>query len=322
MGDGEVRILVRTVELVIITYRSMEKVADGLVKMIDGALRIPGLTVLIVDNSEDGQDGRALAALYSSSAVRILSRPDNPGFAEAVNLASSVSDAEWILLINPDVEVGLDELGAICESLHRLSGDYLGAAIGQSTNGLVHRGVGVNRFGWFVDRPAEFGSHGWPLEYAVTGEGKLWGPSGGAGAFRRERLLALGGFYAPLFAWGEDADFAIRAAQQGEKTAAIPLTLNHLGGHSVSSSEGRRFRVRILIRNRVVIAGRLYSNGLCLLFFVFSVVVLLAKSPRLLASGTLVAWLSGFVEGCRLFPGERRRYSGVRLGIPRLGEMM
>lgn len=147
---------------------------------------------------------------------------------------------------------------------------------------------------------------------ALSGQNMLLGPSGGAGAFRTATFVRHGGFSHQLFAWGEDADLALRLCLAGEKVAGLGLDLKHQGGHSVAGSELRSFRARLLARNRVVIAARLYSIPQTVAFGTFFAMVLLAKLPSMVSAGTLGANIRGISEGIRLWRTERTHYRGPR----------
>ena len=71
---------------------------------------------------------------------------------------------------------------------------------------------------------------------ATGGAGALRGPSGGAAAYRPSLFREFGGFYEAMFAWGEDADLALRLHMAGHTCLPLDLGLPHHGGHSVAAS--------------------------------------------------------------------------------------
>lgn len=308
-------------DVIVVTYHSHHSAARELQNFLRlAAASRPTVSWSFVDNSEDSSDAAFLeVALRGVGQARVLRRSDNPGFAAACNEAAKTSQAEWVLLINPDISLDEKLLDQIVDCLGSLSSDISCVAISQQTGSLTHQGIAFNRAGWFMDRPVKgaVGEGGGRarLYRSVGGAGRLFGPSGGAAAIRREVFLAMGGFYEPLFAWGEDADLALRLHLRGHGCAALDLALPHLGGHSVTSGTVSRRRARLLVRNRVMIAARLYDVPQALSFGAFLAAVLIAKTPRMIRQRTLGAHLAGVVQGCVGIRSARASYLGPRLGL-------
>ncbi len=127
----------------------------------------------------------------------------------------------------------------------------------------------------------------------------------------------MGGFYEPLFAWGEDADLAMRLHLAGHACAELDLALPHQGGHSVTAGRVSRRRAKLLVSNRITIAARLYSGPQALAFAAFLGAVLIAKTPRMVRQGTLGAHCAGIAGACQGVRHARVSYCGPRL---RLGD--
>ncbi len=125
----------------------------------------------------------------------------------------------------------------------------------------------------------------------------------------------MGGFYEPLFAWGEDADLAMRLYLIGEPCAGLDISLPHQGGHSVTAGRVSRRRAKLLVSNRITIAARLYTMPQGLAFAAFLGVVLLAKTPRMVRNGTLVAHWAGVATAGRGVRHARASYAGPRLRL-------
>lgn len=308
-------------DVIVVTYHSRRSAAPELQNFVALARRQdPKVSWTFVDNSEDSSDADFLeASLPQDGQTRVLRRADNPGFAAACNEAVRTSRAEWVLLLNPDILLSGEALHAILEGLLGAAPDDSCVAIAQLTGSLAHQGVSFNRAGWFMDRPsrqAGAGAGGRARIYRlVGGAGRLLGPSGGAAAFRRDAFLAMGGFYEPLFAWGEDADLALRLHLRGHRCAALDLSLPHQGGHSVTAGEVSRRRARLLASNRVTIAARLYTVPQAMAFAAFLAAVLLVKTPRMVRHGTLRAHYAGVAHACRGIRTARSSYVGPRLAL-------
>lgn len=308
-------------DVIVVTYHSRQAAARELLNFVDLArLGDPRASWSFVDNSEDSSDADFLESLLSQvPCTRVLRRPDNPGFAAACNDAARTSQARWVVYLNPDVWLDRQALGTVLDRLLEAAPDEACLAITQQTGALAHQGVSYNRAGWFMDRPvrARTGRSGVRsrIYRLVGGAGRLVGPSGGAAAFRREVFLGLGGFYEPLFAWGEDADLALRLHLRGHTCAPVDLSLPHQGGHSVTAGRVSRRRARLLVGNRITIAARLYSPPQAVAFGLFLTVVLIGKAPRMVRQGTLTAHCLGVAQACRGFRAARASYEGPRLSL-------
>lgn len=258
-----------------------------------------GVPTLIVDNSEaDDAAGVVAEALPDAHVIR---RPTNPGFAASANEAVASSTTDWVLLLNADVFLTVEALTRCLEWIGDASRDPIHecAAISLVTQGEEHCGVELNAVGYFSDRPA--GASRPPL-----------GPSGGAALVSRSLFEAVGGFDADLFAWGEDGGFSLRLAAQGVRTHALRLALPHVGGHSVASIEGQRFKARLLARNRIRVMRRDWTVPLKVTLGPAQLVLILLNGLRKLKFGTAGPHFAGAMAAL----GESVRQRGdYRFGI-------
>lgn len=308
-------------EFVVVTYHSHETTSIELHTFVDRAAENPNEEWTFVDNSEDSADTHFLTPLVVDVPnTRIVTRPDNPGFARGCNLVGLDTAAEWVILINPDVLLGREAFDGIVHALLNAD-EWVGSvAISQQTGPLRHQGVAYNRAGWFMDRPitsnAPHRSGTREAIYrAVGGAGALLGPSGGAAAYRTSLFRKFGGFNEPMFAWGEDADLALRLHLAGHGCLPLDLGLPHQGGHSIAQGAAAKRREYLLCRNRIWVAARLYSWPQTILFTVFLLAVLVAKTPVMLRKGTLGANLRGMACGYRTFRSVRTTHTGKRLRV-------
>ncbi|MBX9244244.1 hypothetical protein ICW40_05410 [Actinotalea ferrariae] len=320
-------------EVVVVLYRSLPSATEEIAGFLDLAARDMRMHWTFVDNSEDQHDSALLAPLLADRAnARLVRRPDNPGFAAACNLVGLRTDAPWLVLLNPDLLVTAEAFDVMRAAMVGADRSTAALAFSQRTGTLRHAGVAFSVAGWFMDRAVRDASGRSPgareLLYRVSGGGgRLVGPSGGAAAYRADAFRALGGFHDEYFAWGEDADLALRLDLAGLRTGCVDVDLPHQGGHSVVGPGVQR-RARLLARNRVLLAARLYTAPQAVAFAAFFVAVLAAKVPLMLRDGTLTANLLGVVSGCRAARSARRSYDGARLrlrdglrGPPRRGRV-
>ena len=207
------------------------------------AARIPNITVLSRQLHSTGVEtvvfanGRSLRDADEIPGVRVLSVGRNVGFGAAVNLsAASVSDWDWLLLVNDDIE-------------------FHGSTFGNSLDSAIAEvGAGTSALVYFDDSPAKqiptVSSIGANLSL-VAGIGKRMGNVTGKlsrsprdSTYRSFSLVAisrglwdsLGGFDERFPFTFEDSDFVRRAKVAG----ATFLTRTEVGASHAHSETSRR----------------------------------------------------------------------------------
>ena len=201
---------------------------------------------IFVDNTPDDEVASSVHQMAIKEHVEYtyIRRPNNPGFAASANEAIARSSSEWVFLVNPDVYLRADAAKSILQHIQVKEANT--AAISLLTKGKLSSGVALTPFGFLVDR--KLPSSRPPL-----------GPSGGAALISRDAFMRAGKFDSDMFAWGEDADLALRLWSAGITTVDLDLHLDHIGGHSVSSLNVQRLKTRHLARNRIVSFRRNFS---------------------------------------------------------------
>jgi GT2 family glycosyltransferase len=191
--------------------------------------------VVVVDNgSTDGTD-QLLFTRFPD--VQVVAFGENRGFAAAVNAGIAAGDAEAVVLVNNDVECDDGFVAALAEAVRD---DGVGMAAGLL---LVPGRERIDSYGVEVDRTLSafprFAGAPWPAGLHERG---LAMPSGGAAAYRREALRAVGGFDERLFAYMEDVDLGLRLRAAGWRCAGAP---DASGVHLGSATFGHRSRWQV-----------------------------------------------------------------------------
>ena len=225
--------------VVVVTYNS----GDVIERCLNSCAHLP---VVVVDNASRD---RTCEQVRGRPSVRLISNPNNLGFAAAVNQGVTALDTELILLLNPDVELEtpLEALEAACTGESAgLAGGKLRDDRGRVQAGymprrfptpmtLVFEILGINRLA--PGNPLNRRYRCLDLDLSRGGETEQ--PPGAFLMFRREVWHRLGGFdtqFHPL--WFEDVDFVKRARSQGFKIQYLPeVTARHQGGHSIAGME-------------------------------------------------------------------------------------
>lgn len=188
--------------------------------------------VILVDDG--GTDDTAFWLAESHpGAVDLLMKRTNEGFSHACNTGFRHARHPVVLLLNNDVEVDEDCIAPLVR--HFEQPDVFAVAC-ETTNLETGATSGVGKLGSF--------SRGFlrvHAGYRASGDGE-WPSifaSGGASAFSREKLEALGGFdaiFAPFY-W-EDVELSYRAWKRGWRVLFEPRSRVR---HKVSSTIATRF---------------------------------------------------------------------------------
>ncbi len=229
-------------------------------------------SVCVIDNGSE--DGSVAMVRRDFPDARCVALGANAGFGTAINAGARTSEAELLVLLNNDAVADRDFVACI-RAAHRREGAEMVAA-------CLRRGDGrVDTLGVQVDQSLiayELG-HGAPYEPAILEGAAPLGPTGGAGGFRRDALLEVGGFDEAIFAYLEDVDLALRmrlagmscttaydafawhehAGTLGSGSAAKNRLIGRARGHLLwkhGASLGLRERARGALLDAVVYAGQ------------------------------------------------------------------
>lgn len=266
-----------------VLYEGVDTLRVTLPKLIESCVKSE-VPLVVIDNSVSDEPEQLWATVGGSQqGGRLVRRPDNPGFAASANEAIRLSSTQWVFLVNADVTVSSADIDKIKKHIAvKRTADP--TAVSLVTDGIHTCGIEYARFGYFSDRRVE-ASHA------------CLGPSGGAAIFSREQFLGFGGFRDDFFAWGEDADLAVRMWAAGVRTDELLLALPHIGGHSISGIETLRKKAHWLARNRILLMRSDYSVGAWLINGLPQLGIILLNGLRKTRQGTASAHFRGMAEG-------------------------
>jgi len=188
--------------------------------------------VIVADDASSDNTVELLGEHYPEAVV--VEQSSNQGFSRTVNAGIAAGSGEVVVVLNNDVECRPTFVERIAEPL------VADPSVGSVAALLLQAdGTAVDNMGLEVDITlAPFPRH-WgaaPENGAVRDTGGLLGPVGGAAAYRRAALEAVGGFDESIFAYGEDVDLALRLLDAGWAPAAAP---DAVGIHLGSATFGR-----------------------------------------------------------------------------------
>jgi N-acetylglucosaminyl-diphospho-decaprenol L-rhamnosyltransferase len=196
---------------------------------------------VVCDNGST--DGTPERVRTSFPDVRLLELGANVGFPTACNRGAKLGAGDIVVLLNNDVECRPDFLEHLVAPFR--DDERLGSVASLLLAPGEHR---IESFGLAVD-PTLAGYprlRGLPAGAAQTTDPILIGPSGAAGAYRREAWegVGVGGLDEGVFAYAEDVDLALRIRAAGwTTTAAADAVAIHIGSASaVTRSAWQRYQ--------------------------------------------------------------------------------
>jgi len=231
-----------SVAIVILNYNGV----DFLKKFLPSVLKsdYENLSVHVADN---GSSDTSIALLKTTfPEVEVIDLEDNHGFAKGYNLALDQVDADYMVLLNSDVEVTQNWINPIIELMER--DKTIGAC--QPKIKSYHAkeyfeyagasGGWMDRLGYPFCRGRIFDKlekdHG---QYNTTSE--IFWASGAAFFVRGKLFKALGGFDPDYFAHAEEIDLCWRIKRAGFKIMVRPRSVvYHVGGGTLDYLNPRK----------------------------------------------------------------------------------
>ena len=216
------------------------------------AQTLPAAEVIVVDN---GSSDDSLAYLRAEHReVRVIALERNTGFAHAANAGLRAARADAVALINTDIELAPDWLQRMTAAL---DGDPGSAAVACKMLSLadpreVYDAGDVLRRDGACEQRGRFGRD----DGRFDEPGEVFGACAGAALYRREPVLALGGFEERYFAYLEDVDLALRLRLAGWSCRYEPVVALHAGEGSSHQLSGAHHY--LIARNTVFLVARFF----------------------------------------------------------------
>ncbi len=250
--------------------------------------------LVVVDNgSTDGAPEAARAC-----GARVIGMGRNAGFAAAVNRGIRETRAEWIAVLNSDVELAPDYFALLTASSSWFATGRILAADDPSridgTFDLVCRGGTAWRAGsGQADGPA------WDVRR------RIWSAPWTAAVFRAALFEKTGLLEERFESYLEDVDFGLRCAALDMAGEYVP---GAVAWHRGSAALGRWHpeTVRRMARNQVWLLARHYSRPDLLHCAWPAMVAQLLWGLVAFRHGAGFAWCRGKCQGLRSFPEVRR----------------
>lgn len=219
------------VSVVIVTCNSLPALTGCLNTLARAISNLPS-ELIVVDNAS--QDQSVIETARRFPKARIISNPVNIGFARACNRGGEAAEGEYLLFLNPDVEVDegaitllLDEIGThpqaglVSGRLRNPDGTFQATCRRFPTIGNMIFSRGSFLAGMFASGKPDSDRYTLP-DYGQTTE--VPAVAATMPMVRRQLFLEAGGFDRRFFMFMEDTDLSLRLHQLGYRNLFVPLS--------------------------------------------------------------------------------------------------
>ena len=296
--------------VIIVNYNVKHFLEQCLISAIDAAKQLT-CEIYVVDNNS--VDGSVEMVSKRFPSVKLIANKDNVGFSKANNQAMRLTNAEYVLLLNPDTVVEHDTLSKVVEFMdnHPDAGglgvkmiDGKGKFLPESKRGLPTPSVAFHKiFGLsnLFPKSKTFSKyHLGYLDNDKTHEIEIL--SGAFMLMRKAALDKVGLLDEDFFMYGEDIDLSYRIILGGYKNYYFPeTTIIHYKGESTKKSSINY--VFVFYRAMIIFAKKHFSQKNAKLFsFLINLAIYIRASWAILVQTAKKMWLYVF-DGLLLAAG-------------------
>jgi GT2 family glycosyltransferase len=229
-----------SVDVIIVNYRSYDELAHCLASLESNRTHLGGVT--IIDHESDLIEASRITQRFPWAAI--VERSTNEGFATGVNLGARLTQAPFILLLNPDCVADDRTITALLQYARtQPTAAIVGPRVLNSDGtiqGSARRFPGVTtalagRSSWLTRRFPNnpLSRHNLPALDGQSVPLDVDWVSGACMLVRRSAFEQVQGMDERFFLYWEDADLCRRLGQKGWRTVYFPgATIVHVGGRS------------------------------------------------------------------------------------------
>jgi len=218
--------------------------------------------IIVVDNGSD--DGSAAMVREFPRPIQLIENRENRGFCAANNQGFSVSQTEYVALLNNDAEADPGWLQALLDAIQ------IKPDVGESDIGMVASKILVWEDPRIIDKCGHLiypdgqnrgRGHGQVDRGQFNRQEEVLWPDGCAALYRRAMLDEVGGFDEEFFAYADDAELGLRARIAGWTCLYAPgAVVKHHRGATLGLNSARR--LTLIERNRVLLVVKLFPWNL------------------------------------------------------------
>ena len=248
--------------------------------------------VIIVDNGSS--DGSAQYIHENYPEFTLIQNKENLGFAAAVNQGIKASDADYVFLLNNDVELEANSISNLLKCIEK----------DENIFAVSSKMIQYDDRSKMDDAGDEYTILGWTRKVGdgkspdlYTAKRETFSACAGAALYRKSILDKIGYFDENFFAYMEDVDISYRARINGYKCIYCPEAVVYHLGSGTSGSRYNEFKIRLAARNNVYVPYKnmpwpqLVLNGIFLLAGYFIKYIFFSKK------GQGSTYLKGLKEG-------------------------
>lgn len=286
--------------IVVLFYSPLDVTARNL----ESLERHAGLVeVLLVDNSNDSAYLKQVRQWLDGMSpkirefTRIQPTGKNLGYAGGNNYGVAHASGKYLVILNPDMELGPQFIDRAKELVQDRAGHILSPKI------YVSKSPRVIQSTYTVFNPRSLFYMKYPGQDAIdTG---IYDaprvsayPPGGCFLITRALFARLGGFDTSFFMYSEDADLGFRARELGEPTRYRPeLVAFHYHPKKANSL----FAEQLILRNKLLLFGKHCSFPVLMLQLLYAFVqwaiVVSDYRSRKIKTGYILPLFRGVIEG-------------------------
>ena len=218
--------------------------------------------IIVVDNGST--DGSAAMVREFPRPIHLIENRENRGFCAANNQGFSVSQSEYIALLNNDAEADPGWLQAMLDAIQ------IKPDVGETDIGMVASKILVWEDPRIIDKCGHLiypdgqnrgRGHGQIDQGQFNRKEEVLWPDGCAALYRRAMLDEVGGFDEEFFAYADDAELGLRARIAGWTCLYAPgAVVKHHRGATLGLNSARR--LTLIERNRVLLVVKLFPWNL------------------------------------------------------------
>ena len=230
--------MAKKISIVIVSY-NVSKLLDECLQSVARALQGIDGEVFVVDNHS--KDNTLTMLKEKHPEVRVIANEVNVGFSRANNQAIRLSEAEYILLLNPDTVVYENTLHGVLDFM-----DQHPQAGGAGVRMLTREGNRAPESRRSIPTPwvAMLKMLGATRRYYMSHlswdePGQIEAVSGAFFLVRRKALDQVGLLDEDYFMYGEDIDLSYRLLKGGWQNWYLPYDIIHYKGESTQKSSFR-----------------------------------------------------------------------------------
>ena len=232
---------------VIVSYNTRD-LTLACIKSLKASTTFDHDQVIVVDNASVDDSASAIEAAFPD--VQLIRNDENVGFARAVNQGLRMASGEFVMLLNPDCEVGTDaadrlidylrlhpDVGVVAPLVTHPEGrlDVLSAGYLPSTSRIAVHFFGLSRIPILGSRLQALNLR--PGADSDVPREVEW-VSGACLVAARSLFVELGGLSQRWFMYAEDMDFCARVLDRGLKVVHLPTArvTHEVGASSKTAS--------------------------------------------------------------------------------------